>query len=79
MAKNWGKIDEYRVVNEYWKKRLLNREYDEIHYYDGYPPKTEKTRVIKFKFSGVDVKTIVHEQFGPEPVVVYAISLRERI
>jgi hypothetical protein len=35
--KSGKKLDEYRLVTEYWKKRLEGRDYDEVHVKCGYP------------------------------------------
>ncbi|WP_455657249.1 hypothetical protein [Photorhabdus khanii] len=35
--KSGEKSDEYRLVTEYWKKRLEGRDYDEVYVKCGYP------------------------------------------
>ncbi|EAQ5647929.1 ASCH domain-containing protein, partial [Salmonella enterica] len=35
--KSGEKPDEYRLVTDYWIKRLEGREYDEVHVKCGYP------------------------------------------
>jgi hypothetical protein len=48
-AKWWDKIAsgektvEMRLANDYWRKRLIGRHYDEIHIWKGYPPKTDSS------------------------------------
>lgn len=76
--KQGSKVEEYRLVKKYWSKRLL-KEYDEVHITLGYPRKDEKDKILKFKWSSYEVKTIQHEEFRTAPVQVYAIKLEERI
>lgn len=37
---------------------------------------SEKYEEINFKYDGYKIKTIQHDEFGPEPVKVFAISLK---
>ncbi len=66
---------EYRLRNEYWKKRLENKNYDEIVITLGYPKKDDNERRLTFIYSGYDKITITHPHFGDNPVEVYAIKL----
>lgn len=69
------KLEEYRLVNYYWTKRLLGRNYDRIILTRGYPRKDDEDRRINLKYRGYEVKTITHPHFGPEPVQVFAIKI----
>lgn len=69
------KLEEYRLVNSYWIKRLLGRNYDRIILTRGYPRKDDEDRRINLKYRGFEVKTITHPHFGPEPVQVFAIKI----
>lgn len=69
------KTEEYREVKEYWGKRIV-KEYDEVWITLGYPSSSEQDKIIKFKFTGYEVKNI---EFGNKEVEVYAIKLEERI
>lgn len=71
------KLEEYRVYNEYWQKRLEGREYSEIHIKCGYPKKDDTSRIIKRPYRGYEVKTIVHEFFDNVPTKVFAIKVNE--
>ncbi len=73
------KLFEYRVMKEYWKKRLEGREYKEVHITLGYPPKEDLSRRMQFRWKGFKVQEIQHKEFGELPVNVYAIDLSERI
>lgn len=69
------KLEEYRLANDYWVKRLFSRNYDRLTLTRGYPRKDDKDRRINLKYKGFEVKTITHPQFGPEPVQVFAIKI----
>ena len=74
------KTEEFRLCNEYWKKRLRDRitegfTFDKIVITLGYPKADDMTRRLEFKWSGYSIKTITHKHFGDEPVTVYAIKL----
>jgi ASC-1-like (ASCH) protein len=66
---------EYRVVNDYWNKRIRGRAYDQIVLTKGYPASDDHERRLTLPWRGVEVQTIQHEHFGPDPVLVYAIRV----
>lgn len=70
-----AKLEEYRLVNAYWMKRLFNRQYERLILTRGYPRKDDEDRRINFKYRGFQVKTITHPHFGAEPVRVFAIKI----
>jgi len=72
--KNGHKPFEYRLYNEYWAKRLVGEAYDEVWFKLGYPATGDDSRILKRKYLGYELQTIVHEKFGNEPVDVFAIS-----
>lgn len=71
------KTKEYRLYNDYWKKRLVGRDYDQIIITKGYPKRDDESRRMCFKYSYYRVETITHPHFGPLPVKVFAIPLNE--
>lgn len=73
--KSGEKIYEYREVKEYWKKRLLYREYDEIHIKNGYPKRNDMKNTIRRPWNGFVVKPIIHKEFGEKPVPVFCIKV----
>jgi hypothetical protein len=73
--KKGNKVYEYRRITPYWRKRLKDREYDEVHVKLGYPKKGDRGRTLKFKWNGYMVTKIKHKHFGQYPVVVFAIRL----
>lgn len=73
------KLDELRLQTDYWRRRLVGREYDEIHLWLGYPPRTETNRLLVRRWQGFASRVVVHEEFGADPVEVYAIDVSEPI
>jgi hypothetical protein len=68
------KTHEFRVVKPYWEKRLIGKSYDVIKIWDGFKPGGMHT-VCSFPYRGFERRTIQHEEFGPNPVEVYAIPV----
>lgn len=73
--KSGVKNEEYRLCTAYWKKRLIGRQYDGILVKRGYPKIDDLDNQEFRKWNGFQIKTIVHEHFGSEPVEVFAICL----
>lgn len=69
------KTEEYRLVNDYWKKRLVNREYGSLIITKGYPKRDDSSRKIDVPYDGYEIKTITHPHFCPDPVEVLAIKV----
>jgi hypothetical protein len=77
------KLEEYRLDNEYWQKRLiiggpkgvLARTFDGIILTKGYPKRGDPERTIELPWRGWSRKTITHPHFGPSPVSVFAIDV----
>lgn len=71
--KNGTKPFEYRLKNDYWSKRLIDKVYDEIHFKKGYPRGDEFDKIIKVPYFGYELQTIYHLHFGNEFVEVFSI------
>lgn len=69
------KTVELRLATEYWRKRLIGREYDEIHLCLGYPKRGDEIRTLRRKWRMVAKERVLHEEFGPEPVDVFCIDV----
>ena len=70
---------EFRSANEYWRKRLVGANYDEVHFKLGYPKSDDNDRIIKKKYIGYEMRDIRHKHFGNEDpssnqITVYAIK-----
>lgn len=73
--KSGEKTEEYRLVNDYWKKRLINRKYERLIITKGYPRRDDSSRRIDVPYEGCAIKEITHPHFGEDPVVVFAIKV----
>lgn len=72
--KEGSKCEEYREFKPYWEKRLSHN-YDIILIKLGYPKKSDKEKILKFKFNGFKIKKIRHKEFGNTDLMVFAIDL----
>lgn len=70
---------EFRLKNDYWSKRLINKNYDEVHFKLGYPKSSDMDKIIKIPYLGYEVQTIIHEEFGHKPVEVFAIKTNKEL
>lgn len=78
--KDGSKTEEYRLNNEYWQKRLVERDYDQIILTRGYPKKEDESRRLCFPYNGYKLKMISHQHFPgswKRPVEVFAIELKK--
>lgn len=66
--KSGEKPDEYRLVTDYWIKRLEGREYDEVHVKCGYPKAGDMSRIEIRPWRGFSRNVITHPHFGDYPV-----------
>lgn len=66
---------EYRLRTPYWTKRLVGKHFDQVHIKKGYPSASDATRVLIRPWRGLELQTIAHPHFGPDPVEVYAIRV----
>jgi hypothetical protein len=73
------KTEEYREFKPYWQKRLLGKKYAAIVIMKGYPKFsamcTDNCLDFKWDPATISIVDIRHEQFGPDPVKVFAIKL----
>jgi hypothetical protein len=73
--KSGEKVEEFRLVNEYWRRRLTYRHFDRIVLTLGYPKRDDHERRIVKPWRGYIMRTITHPHFGPDPVRVFAINV----
>lgn len=73
--KSGEKVEEYRLANDYWRKRLYMRHYGRIILTLGYPKVDDHERRIIKPWRGYVERTILHPHFGPSPVRVFAINV----
>lgn len=67
---------EYRLQTDYWRKRLVGRDYDEIHIKLGYPPAGSPDRILIYPWRGFTEDVIEHPHFGPGRHAVFAIRVQ---
>ena len=74
--KSGEKKEEYRLVKPYWIERL-NRNYDGIYIFRGYPKKDSWSpdNFMIFPWRRFETKMIKHKEFGDHLVQVFAIKL----
>jgi len=69
---------EYRLYNDYWIKRLVNKHYDEVHFKLGYPKNNEGDKIIKCKYFGYEIQEINHTHFSDlfcDKIKVFVIKI----
>ncbi|KJU81032.1 RNA-binding protein [Ectopseudomonas oleovorans] len=69
------KPEEFRLANDYWRKRLVGRTYDRIVLTRGYPKRGDTERRLVLPYRGYRLATITHPHFGEQPVEVFAINV----
>lgn len=69
---------ENRERNDYWKKRIVDREYDTFTITRGYPKSTDLDKIYTMPYKGYVERTIIHEHFGDKPIEVFSIITTPR-
>lgn len=73
------KTQEFRLANNYWQRRIVDREYDKLILTWGYPSKTDKKRRIEMPYTGYEfLDSMQHKHFGDGIVQVFAINIAPR-
>jgi hypothetical protein len=73
--KSGAKLEEFRLVTPYWRRRLEGRVYDRIVLTRGYPGRGDASRRLVLPWKGYRRATITHPHFGPAAVEVFAINV----
>lgn len=75
------KVEEFRLYNRYWRRRLTDLEDGSPKHFDGivltlgYPKADNQFRRLERPWEGYVIKRITHPLFGPLPVKVFAIKV----
>ena len=69
------KPEEFRLRNDYWRKRLEGKTFDRVVLTLGYPKRDDAERRIVLPWQGYRECQITHPLFGASPVDVYAINV----
>ncbi|MFL9880842.1 ASCH domain-containing protein [Herbaspirillum rhizosphaerae] len=70
-----SKPEEFRLDNEYWRKRLVGKTFDRVIVTLGYPKAGDTSRRVIRPWRGYVMRTITHEFFGNMPQHVFAINV----
>ena len=66
---------EYRLYNDYWRKRIEGKTFSGIILTCGYPKKDDWNRRLHRDWHGYKIQWIKHPEFGTEAVKVFAIRV----
>lgn len=70
------KYFEYRLINEYWSKRLVDKDYEAIFIKMGYPKSDDFGKIEVRPYRGYRIfNDFNHPHFGAKPVSVFAIRV----
>ncbi len=73
--KDGTKTEEYRLVNDYWSKRLVNKTFGKVVITLGYPKRDDISRRIELPWRGYYKRTIISEEWNNISQEVFAIRL----
>lgn len=73
--KRGDKTEEYRLFNDFWRKRIEGREFSNIVLTLGYPKADDASRRLSYPWRGYVLKTITHPHFDNRPTKVFAIRV----
>ncbi len=73
--KSGEKCYEFRLYTDYWRKRIENREYDEIVLTLGYPKLGDTKRRIIRGWYGYKIVWVKHPVYGKNTTKMFAIKL----
>ena len=69
------KPEEYRLYDDYWRKRIEGKSFGFVEVTHGYPKKNDLSRRVRRRWKGYTIKMITHPHFGKDPVKVFAIDV----
>lgn len=75
---NGDKLLEYRLDNDYWRKRLA-KDYDEVWFYRGYQKAIEGETLYKRKYVKPLRASVVSSEWNNAAKMVFAIPTNRRI
>ena len=77
---NGTKLKLFRRYNDFWKKRIENKEYDLIYVKMGYPKSDDYSRIMIFKWEGYDIEMSEYGKPGHmEFIKTFGIKLDQRL
>ena len=80
----WEQVRDGRKTHEFrrvsvWRRKLVNKGFDEVHLLLGYPKSGDTSSILRRKWRGYEERTITHPHFGPRPVRVLAIDVSKAV
>lgn len=69
------KLEEYRLVTPFWRKRIEGRSYDRVILTKGYPSRWDRKRRLERQWRGYRIIDLQHPHFGGGTVTVFAIDV----
>lgn len=69
------KLEEYRLVTPFWRRRIEGRTYDSVVLTKGYPSKSDRSRRLERQWNGYRIIDLQHPHFGGGTVTVFAIDV----
>lgn len=73
-----SKTEEFRLFNDFWRKRLEGKSFDSVVLTLGYPKADDDSRRIVRKWNGYVLKDITHPHFGNVSTRVFAIDVTRK-
>jgi len=70
------KVEEFRLFNDYWRKRLEGKVFDQVIITLGYPKRDDNEKRLSFPWKGYIIKIIKSEEWENQPKRVFAIKLK---
>jgi len=74
--KSGKKTSEFRLMTEYWLKRLASKNWQHVTFQLGYAKKAER---IRKKINEIKISTVDNKFFGGNPVDVFEIVLENGV
>lgn len=71
------KLEEYRLVTPFWRKRFEGHTYRKIVLTKGYPERANQARRIERAWNGYRIIDLQHDHFGGGVVTVFAIDVSQ--
>lgn len=66
---------EYRLVTDFWRRRLVGKVFTHVELTRGYPSRHDTTNRLRLPWKGYTIEEITHPEFGTRPVSVFSIDV----
>lgn len=65
---------EFRLYNDYWRRRLEGQHYDRVRFMLGYPKADQPDRILECDYHGYDITEVTSPEWNNIPQKVFAIK-----